>query len=229
MSKVHGSSLGRIADNVVSFVSGEWILEWTPSTTNGGTVVSARSLWLSAWVYLAAFLLKTRFGEGKIGEMDLRQGAADLVDTLPWFAAIFGAVYAALYTRFSSQWNYLANLFNQIVQSQLAMSDDDAESRLNTMASWKAAFIEDAQDLHLAAKPMFLVAVAQWGSDERVANKFASNTVGGKERLEALLRRLQAIRDQAGNKVLTAAEAQALDTAAGETGSPLQRPNARDN
>src|SRR5687767_710816 len=107
MTKVRGSWIGSATEKVVNFFSGEWILEWTPYTANGGTVVTARSLWLTGWVYGAAFALVTRFGEGRIAEWDLRQGAADFVSTLPWVAAIFGAVYIALYTRFSSQWNYL--------------------------------------------------------------------------------------------------------------------------
>lgn len=145
--------------------------------------MTVRSLWVTFWIYLPAFLLYTRFSDGKIGAFDLRQGAADLVTTLPWLATIFGAAYAAFYTRFSSQWTYLANLFNQIVQSQLMMPLDNLDDRQETLASWKAAFIEDAEDLHLAAKPMFLVAVLQWGSDELVAEKFASNTVDGAKRL----------------------------------------------
>jgi hypothetical protein len=197
MSKPRGSWIGGIADKFLSVVSGEWILEWTPYTANGGTVVAARSVWLTLWLFGPAFVVKTAFGEGKLPDWDFRQGAADFVDTLPWLGAIFGASYIALYTRFSSLWTYLASRFNQIVQAQLTMPLDKKKYRLDTMASWKAAFIEDAQDLHLAAKPMFLVAVCQWGSDGLVAKKFATNTVGGAERLTALLSRLAFIRAEA--------------------------------
>lgn len=182
---------------MVSFLSGEWILEWSPHTANGGTVVAARSLWLTFWIFLPAFLLRATLGEGRGPEFDLRQGAADFVELLPWLAAIFAGVYAAFYTRFSSQWTYLANLFNQIVQTQLTLPEVPHAAQLDTMASWKAAFIEDAEDLHLAAKPMFLVAVHDWGTDPTVANKFARNTVRGEERLTALLERLRSIRKRA--------------------------------
>jgi hypothetical protein len=151
----------------------------------------------------------------------VRQGAADFVEILPWLAAIFAGVYVALYTRFSSQWTYLANLFNQIVQAQLALPEKPHEAQLNTMASWKAAFIEDAEDLHLAAKPMFLVAVQDWGSDARVASRFVHNTVGGEQRLTALLKRLEMIREQAEE----AAPPVLAEGAAPERDGGLVRPN----
>jgi hypothetical protein len=204
MAKVRGSRLGRVADRIVNFFSGEWILEWSPYTANGGTVVAVRSLWLTFWVFLPAFLLKTTLGEGKVAVFDVRQGAADFVEILPWLAAVFAGVYVALYTRFSSQWTYLANLFNQIVQAQLALPETPHEAQLTTMASWKAAFIEDAEDLHLAAKPMFLVAVQDWGSDPRVASRFVRNTVGGERRLTGLLKRLEIIREKAEEAAPTA-------------------------
>lgn len=89
------------------------------------------------------------------------------------------------------------------------------EGQLETMASWKAAFIEDAEDLHLASKPMFLVAVHDWGTDARVASKFVRNTVGGGTRLNALLKRLELIRQQAeGAKgpILTAPSPESQDS-----------------
>lgn len=211
MRKPRDNKLGAVADFVVRFLSGEWIIERTPNAANGGTVVTLRSLWLTAWIYVPTFLFYSRFALGKGASFDARQGAADLADTLPWLATIFGAVYVAFYSRFSSQWTYLANLFNQIVQSQLTMPLDDLVRRQDTMASWKAAFIEDAEDLHLAAKPMFLVAVLQWGSEQQVSEKFASNTVGGAERLEDLLENLEGIRAKA-EKCFSTASSAATDS-----------------
>src|SRR5690606_27947217 len=91
---------GTIVQQLVGLLSGEWILSWTPYTANGGTVVAARAIWLSTWIFGSAFLVKTSLGEGKVAEFDLRQGAADFVEILPWLGAIFAGVYAALYTRF---------------------------------------------------------------------------------------------------------------------------------
>jgi hypothetical protein len=187
---VRGSWVGWIFDHLVSFFSGEWILNWTPYTANGGTVVTARTAWLSFWIYFAAFLLRTTLAEGKTDVIDMRQGIADFVETLPWLATIFGAVYIAFYSRFSSQWTYLANLYNQIVQTQISIPPDLREQNGDLIASWKAGFIEDAEELHLAAKPMFLVAIRNWAAEPLVAQKYALNTVGGAARLNALLDRL---------------------------------------
>lgn len=77
------------------------------------------------------------------------------------------------------------------------MPFDKRKQWLDTMAPWNAGFIEAAQDLHLAAKPMFLVAICQWGADPVVAAKFANNTVGGAGRLTSLLELLERIRTKA--------------------------------
>ncbi len=185
--------MGRFVDRAVSFLAGEWILNWSRHTVNGGTAVAARAVCLTAWVYIPAFVLKTTLSTGRVAVFDFRQGLADVVDTLPWLATIFAGIYAIFYTRFSSQWTYLAALYNQIMQAQLTMPTDDRESRMGTLAAWKAAFIEDAEDLHLAAKPMFLVAVRQWGGEPLVAERYSKNTVGGKQRLKSLLDRLEII------------------------------------
>lgn len=192
-ARSRGTKMGRFVDRVVSFFVGEWILNWSHHTVNGGTVVAARTAWLTAWIYIPAFVLRTTLSVGKVAVFDFRQGLADLVDTLPWLAAIFAGIYTAFYTRFSSQWTYLAGLYNQIMQAHLALPTDERDSRMDTLAAWKAGFIEDAEDLHLAAKPMFLVAVRQWGTDTRVAERYSKNTVGGQLRLKALLDRLELI------------------------------------
>jgi len=192
-SHSRGTKTGRFVDRAVSFFAGEWILNWSHHTVNGGTVVATRTLWLTAWIYIPAFVLKTTLSGGKVPVFDFRQGLADIVDTLPWLAAIFGGIYAAFYTRFSSQWTYLACLYNQIMQAHVTLPIDDRESRMGALAAWKAGFIEDAEDLHLAAKPMFLVAVRQWGTDPLVAERYSKNTVGGRLRLKSLLDRLNVI------------------------------------
>lgn len=159
--------------------------------------MATRAAWLTFWIFGAAFLLKTSLAEGKTLDFDLRQGAADFAEIIPWLGAVFAGVYVALYTRFASQWNYLAALYNQIVEAQLAMPSDNPDDRQNALAAWKAGFIEDAEELHLATKSVFLVAVLHWGQDEEVAAQYAKNTVGGGARLEVLLIRLGAIWDKA--------------------------------
>jgi hypothetical protein len=132
------SRTGSIVQSIVSVLSGEWILNWTPYTANGGTVVATRAAWLTFWIFGAAFLLKTSLAEGKTLDFDLRQGAADFAEIIPWLGAVFAGVYVALYTRFASQWNYLAALYNQIVEAQLAMPSDNVDDRQSALAAWKA-------------------------------------------------------------------------------------------
>lgn len=55
------------------------------------------------------------------------------------------------------------------------------------IADLKAAFIEDAEELHLARKPIFASTIWAWAKDETVRNRFAENSPGGKNRLEVLL------------------------------------------
>jgi uncharacterized membrane protein YuzA (DUF378 family) len=198
-----GNSEGRRIDRLISFVAGEWILTRTPYTANGGTVVAARTLWLTGLVYVPTFFLVTTFGEGKVFEPDIRQGAADFVALLPWLGAIVAAVYAGFYTRFSSQWTYLAGLYNQIIQTEISMPADVAELRSAHLVAWKAGFIEDAEDLHLASKPLFLVAVRNWARDEEVAAAYAENTVGGEARLKALVLRSDQIWERANRQIVS--------------------------
>ncbi|MBI2074168.1 MAG: hypothetical protein HYT81_14230 [Gemmatimonadetes bacterium] len=103
--------------------------------------------------------------------------------TLPWFGAIFAGVYAAFYARFSSQWSYLAELYNQIKATE-AQAPPTAAA---TIASWKAGFIEDADELHLAPKPMYAAIIRTWLSDAAVRNDFIEYAPGGQARLDSLM------------------------------------------
>lgn len=68
-----------------------------------------------------------------------------------------GATYAALYTRFSSQWAYLADLYNQ--QMAVACTLNKAQLGGHNYRAWQAAFIEDAICMHLATKEGFAAAI----------------------------------------------------------------------
>ncbi len=104
---------------------------------------------------------------------------------IPWFGAIFAAVYAALYTRFASQWSYLANLYNLIKQASISDSDSINEER---MAEWKAAFIEDAEFLHLSHKENFTSIIHAWAKDALVEEKYCMYTPGGKARFDHMVK-----------------------------------------
>lgn len=107
------------------------------------------------------------------------------MELLPWLGALFGAVYAGLYARFASQWLYLANTYNQIKAAECR-----SESSARPLAEWKAGFIEDADGLHLATKPLFASVIAHWAREAAVAQAYADTVTGGADRLAALVDRL---------------------------------------
>ncbi|VDO51962.1 unnamed protein product [Brugia timori] len=106
---------------------------------------------------------------------------------------IFGATYAALYARFASQWGYIANLYNQIKQSEVdaagsaqaaapatsisgtAVSPSPSDAAL-VLAQWKAGFIEDALALHMASKPSIAGVIGAWFKDQYVKDAFMNST-----------------------------------------------------
>jgi len=129
---------------------------------------------------------------------------------LPWVGAIFAFTYAALYARFSSQWTYLAGFYNQIMatQAQIAgTAPTAAQSNPNSnekIQIWKAAFVEDAQDLHVATKKMFSLAVWFMLEEPAVFDIFVKYTVNGPERLQELV---NALKDAIGESNLRAMDA----------------------
>ena len=104
-----------------------------------------------------------------------------LVARLPWSGAVFAGVYTALYTRFASQWEYLATLYNQIKQTECSGLSNEV-----AFLEWKVAFIEDAEDLHLACKPSFAAVIVSWLRDDQVVKRYTEDVDRGPERLARL-------------------------------------------
>lgn len=166
---------GRIfRKNVLKFFSGEWVLDYR---ANGGGAVMARTFWTTGWLYSIALVLYSVTADGAVMRFSPEQLRLDIGKTLPWLGAIFAASYVALYARFSAQWNYLAGLYNQQMQACLSLSEEKLNSK--TMWNWKAAFVEDAYELHLATKPMFAVAVKQMLQNEQVRKAFIESVHKG--------------------------------------------------
>ncbi|SDE29508.1 hypothetical protein [Myxococcus virescens] len=162
------------------FLSGEFFLD---KKANGGTVVLKRSLWVTFLVYLVAFPLKVVTDPESVwGTLSLRGFLGDLHDTAPWAGAVFAGAYAAFYARFSSQWAYLAGLYNQILQAELAVEPDQKER----IEVWWVGFIEDALELHLATKPMFAAVIRHLLTKPGVRKEFENGVPGGKWRLPEL-------------------------------------------
>jgi hypothetical protein len=98
--------------------------------------------------------------------------------------AIFAGVYAALYSRFVSQWNYLASFYNQLMHTLVTHTREGRDEE--QLIQWKASFVEDAYELHLACKPIFAPMVKSLLEDSDVRAAFRDSTSGGSKKLEVL-------------------------------------------
>lgn len=164
----------RLISNIVSFLSAEWILTKFEKS-NGGAVILTRSFWVACWV---TGLLYLAYG----------LSSGELCNVLNWvffkkhiiagmkiFGTVLAFVYAALYARFSAQWRYLADVYNKIKETQARTGGDPI-----ILAQWKAGFIEDADELHLATKKIFMSILHFWLEEEDVKNEFIKCTPSGK-------------------------------------------------
>lgn len=170
----------------MAFFSAEWLLTGT-KRPNGGDIVFARAVWVAFWVYLLAFLLQHDIDTTRTRELTIQAIGKDLRNTVPWFGAIFAAAYVALYTRFSSQWLYLANLYNHIFEAEARTAGEPSGQAAPVLAQWKAGFIEDAEELHLSTKGLFVSVVRRWALDKTVQGYFINNAPGGEKRLNILI------------------------------------------
>jgi hypothetical protein len=155
--------------------------------TNGGDAIIGRALFITMWVFLVAIGLQALVDpERTVPSWNaFREQALDLA---PWASAVFGGAYLALYARFSSQWGYLANLYNQIKQVEASEKVND-----DPLAAWKAGFIEDAENLHLACKASIAPIIHAWVKDGRVETAYVRDVPGGKKRLDALKKKVAVV------------------------------------
>ena len=164
---------------LVSFVSAEWLLK---NRDNGGSIIALRSMFLSSFVFLFLIALLNLLDPNKSFDPSWNEFRENIFNNITWFGVLFGSTYAALYSRFSSQWSYLANLYNKIKQSSCSEGVDK-----DTLAEWKAGFIEDAEYLHLAHKANFVSIIKWWGDETKVKEKYIHFTPGGKKRHTELM------------------------------------------
>lgn len=170
----------------VYFCSGEWILK--ESGSNGGAVILLRSLFVAIVLTCLALALRNGIDPKLTEPASWSAFRIQLVEIAPWFSIATGAVYAALYARFSAQWSYLADVYNQIKQGELelAYTNKDCLLGLKIIAEWKAGYIEDAHTLHLHAKDSVAAVVHHWGKDPIVSEAFIQATSGGKVRWDTI-------------------------------------------
>lgn len=166
--------IGQI--DVISLISAEWLLK---TMDNGGAAIAFRSLFISLILFFVSLIIFNYFDNGF--EFSADQLRVNVKDKMAWFGAFYGSSYVALYTRFSSQWSYLANLYNLIKQTSCNKGLNE-----DVMAEWKAGFIEDAEYLHLANKANFASIIYEWCKDEEVKSKYIEYTPGGEKRFASL-------------------------------------------
>lgn len=180
----------------VHLLSGEWMLNSRP---NGGTVIFLRALWVTALVYCAAIVVKVLFScPSGCSELLTVAGNAARSSFLPFAAGTFAFAYTALYARFASQWSYLASVYNQIMAAKVATSSrswlatvQDVRTESEALQKWQAAFIEDAEELHLATKPMFANVILSMLEKPGVREWFIDAAPGGVKRLDLLEARVK--------------------------------------
>jgi hypothetical protein len=151
-----------ILSTAVSILSFEFLLtkfRWA----NGGTVIFVRTSAITLLLYLLYISIVQGLDPVRTSDFSGYELKKAIVNSIEVFGAIYAAIYIALYSRFSAQWSYLSNLYNQIKVVEASPGSNTA-----IINDLKAAFVEDAIALHLSKKPMFAMIIKSWGHDPAV-------------------------------------------------------------
>lgn len=182
------SSVRRV---IWQIISGEIVLNRRP---NGGGVVLLRSIWVATLTFALIFCFRELLHPRSTWNFSTAELKKGLFKTLPWYGAIFAGIYTSLYSRFSSQYAYLSELYNQIMSTQISCGAPSG-NQFDLIAAWKAGFIEDAEDLHLATKRVFATAILNMMSDRRVRSMYVTHTHGKRRRFARLKLRIKSAID----------------------------------
>lgn len=185
--------MSRFFERMVDISSGQWILNQIKA--NGGHVVVLRAAWTTMVFAIVSMALVALLDPERKGPITLVTIYRQLWDISEYLAIFLGASYLTLYARFVSQWQYLASLYNQIKQSEAA---EFANSKV--VAEWKAGYLEDAENLHLAAKNNLAPVLRAWSQDSAVRDAYIANTPGGERRFNALARLARVAYEEAEEK-----------------------------
>jgi len=169
---------------IIELISSEWLLTRI-KLSNGGSIIALRTLLTTLIIYLFILAVRNLIDPERTWTFSFYSLRIQILETFHWFGAIFVIVYTALYARFASQWAYLANLYNNIKSSEVRGTED-----VEHLAAWKAGFMEDCEELHLATKSLFATVIYWWGSEEKVKRAFIDNTPGGEDRYLSLMKRI---------------------------------------
>ncbi|MFZ5894785.1 MAG: hypothetical protein ACOY0T_27225 [Myxococcota bacterium] len=170
------------------WLSGEWLL----GGRNGGGRILLRTSLLSGTVFGFALWFHSFINPDASWIPDATELRRELYINLPWFGALFAGVYAALYTRFASQWQYLSGVYNNIKAAECDSCRCEgvrACPSREALIEWKAAFIEDCLALHVAGRRVFATTIWFWGHDPEVQTAFADSH--GPDCLRQVLGRLE--------------------------------------
>lgn len=200
----------------IRWFSAEWMLD--RFGTNGGDAIIARAIWITGWVFVIAIALQAGVDPDRT-VFSLKALRGQVIDVAPWTSAVFGGVYLALYARFSSQWSYLAGVYNQIKQAESTLnlsqssqppvpqSPQGAQAGQApqalpmpgttnvALAAWKAGIIEDAENLHLACKASIAPIIHAWAAQSEIAGAFVQDVPGGQIRLDRLKAKVKSAYD----------------------------------
>lgn len=192
---------------LISLISFEFLLLTKSKRPNGGDIILARAFLSSLLLYLLAIGIRDFTYADSTFSFSMTELKNDVNHTLSWYGAIFAAMYAGLYARFASQWSYLANLYNQIKATEIRSltslaeknpSDDSAKKVMQALAEWKAGFVEDAENLHLATKKSIVATIWFWLREDAVKRAYLAATPGGKERYQPLMNAVKKVADNFG-------------------------------
>jgi hypothetical protein len=163
-----GGSVFSLFEWIVGFLSGEFILA-NYKRPNSGSVVLFRSLWSAVWVYALVLIARDLVDPSRSFKPDWSRFHPRISERISLLGPIFAAIYLSLYTKFSSQWLYLANLYNQIKQAeQQREAQQDPAPSSEKFAEWKSGFIADADTVHLVTKSIFAYSVSEWSREKGV-------------------------------------------------------------
>ncbi len=187
---------------MIRLLSGEWLLNSRP---NGGTAVFLRAMWVGGLAYLATIVMSELLRDDMVWSFSL--SALKLAAVSHWkvFATSFAASYTAFYARFASQWTYLAGVYNQIMAAKARGTPENDSEAERALFAWQAGFVEDAEELHLATKPMFAGVVKSMLREPGIRTQFIDGTAGGNERLEALESRVNSAFENAAKRAVVGA------------------------
>jgi len=172
-------NLQTVVARSFDLLAGEWLLGVFKS--NGGTVVALRAVWTTAIFAVASVIAVSVFDPVRTGPLTVNSARGVLWEVSGSIVIFLGAAYVALYARFVSQWGYLAGLYNLIKQTEATAGSDK-----KIIAQWKAGYLEDAENLHLAAKNNLAPVLHAWVQDPDVIRAYIKNTPGGSNRLRRL-------------------------------------------